>query len=137
MPQTTQLEHPPFPQQPQLIKEGNRLAEVYKNKSVAEQNSVDLAWDLLMDEGFKELRAVIYTTDEEMNHFRQLLVQLVMATGKQLCWERTKIIWCILAHILPLQIFATKNLEESARSGGRRPLLALYKEGRRTPTVQQ
>ena len=68
---------------PKLIKEGNRLADVYKNRSVAEQNSVDLAWELLMDEGFKDLRAVIYTTESERHHFRQLLVQLVMATGKR------------------------------------------------------
>ena len=31
----------------QLIKENSRVAAFYKNKSVAEQNSVDLAWDLL------------------------------------------------------------------------------------------
>ena len=33
----------------QLIKEESPLAEKYKNKSIAEQNSVDLAWDLLME----------------------------------------------------------------------------------------
>ena len=33
----------------QLIKEGAPMAEKYKGKSVAEQNSVDLAWDLLME----------------------------------------------------------------------------------------
>ena len=64
----------------QLIKEGNPLAEMYKEKSVAEQNSVDLAWDLLMDDNFKELRAVIYTNETEEQHFRSLLVNLVLAT---------------------------------------------------------
>jgi hypothetical protein len=33
----------------QLIKEGSPMAEKYKGKSIAEQNSVDLAWDLLME----------------------------------------------------------------------------------------
>lgn len=33
----------------QLIKEGAPMADKYKGKSVAEQNSVDLAWDLLME----------------------------------------------------------------------------------------
>jgi class 3 adenylate cyclase/hemoglobin-like flavoprotein len=64
----------------QLIKEGNPLAEMYKEKSVAEQNSVDLAWDLLMDDNFKDLRAFIYTNEAEEKHFRSLLVNLVLAT---------------------------------------------------------
>jgi hypothetical protein len=33
----------------QLIKEESPIAEKYKGKSIAEQNSVDLAWDLLME----------------------------------------------------------------------------------------
>jgi len=56
------------------------LAELYKNKSVAEQNSVDLAWDLLMDDQFKDMRALIFTNDTEQKHFRSLLVNLVLAT---------------------------------------------------------
>jgi hypothetical protein len=32
-----------------LCKEEPNLAATYKNKSVAEQNSVDLAWNALMD----------------------------------------------------------------------------------------
>ena len=34
---------------PLLIKEKPHIAALYRNKSVAEQNSVDLAWNLLMD----------------------------------------------------------------------------------------
>lgn len=64
----------------QLVKEGNPLATAYKNKSVAEQNSIDLAWDLLMADDFKDLRAVIYTNEAEEKHFRALLVNLVLAT---------------------------------------------------------
>jgi class 3 adenylate cyclase len=64
----------------QLIKENSTLAKIYKDKSVAEQNSVDLCWDLLMDSNFDELRAAIYSTEDERKRFRQLVVNSVMAT---------------------------------------------------------
>jgi class 3 adenylate cyclase len=64
----------------QLIKENSLLSKVYKKKSVAEQNSVDLAWDLLMDNRFETLRGVIYSTSAEKKRFRQLVVNSVMAT---------------------------------------------------------
>jgi hypothetical protein len=81
----------------QLVKENTQIADYYKGKSVAEQNSVDLAWDLLMDENYKELRANIYTTDSELRRFRQLVVNSVMATDivdkelkalRNLRWDR-------------------------------------------------
>jgi hypothetical protein len=65
----------------QLNLENSTLAKVYKNKSVAEQNSVDLCWDLLMDNNFDELRATIYSTVDERKRFRQLVISSVMATG--------------------------------------------------------
>jgi hypothetical protein len=55
-------------------------ATAYNEKSVAEQNSVDIAWNLLMDDEFQDLRACIYTNEQELYHFRQLLVNAVMAT---------------------------------------------------------
>jgi class 3 adenylate cyclase len=64
----------------QLLVENSTLAAVYKNKSVAEQNSVDLSWDLLQDESFSDLRAAIYQTKSEQERFRQLVVNSVMAT---------------------------------------------------------
>jgi class 3 adenylate cyclase len=64
----------------QLIKENSTLSKLYKDKSVAEQNSVDLCWDLLMDSNFDELRAAIYSTVDERKRFRQLAVNSVMAT---------------------------------------------------------
>jgi len=73
------LDHPGVPNA-QLVKEGSRLAACYKNKSVAEQNSVDLAWALLMDDKYKDLRATIYSDEQEMRRFRQLVVNSVMAT---------------------------------------------------------
>ena len=64
----------------QLVKEKSKLAIRYKNKSVAEQNSLDLSWGLLMEPRFGALRACIYTTQEELDRFRQLVVNTVMAT---------------------------------------------------------
>lgn len=64
----------------QLIKEKSHVAAVYRNKSVAEQNSVDLAWDLLMDHNYEELRRCIYSNESEFKRFRQLVVNAVMAT---------------------------------------------------------
>ena len=64
----------------QLIKEQTNLASKYKEKSVAEQNSVDIAWNLLMKPRYKDLRACIYTSQEELDRFRQLVVNAVMAT---------------------------------------------------------
>lgn len=64
----------------QLVKEGAHLATVYKNKSVAEQNSIDLAWDLLMGDEYDALRNCIYTNIVEFKRFRQLVVNVVLAT---------------------------------------------------------
>ena len=64
----------------QLIKEHCGIAAVYNNQSVAEQNSVDLAWSLLMEDSFKDLRATIYATEAERKRFRQLTVNVVLAT---------------------------------------------------------
>jgi hypothetical protein len=48
------------------------IAAIYKQRSVAEQHSVDLAWRLLMKEEYKELRECIYTTKQELYRFRQV-----------------------------------------------------------------
>jgi hypothetical protein len=63
-----------------LVAEESELAKFYNNKSVAEQNSVDLAWDLLQEPTYKDLRACIYESQEELERFRQLVVNAVMAT---------------------------------------------------------
>ncbi len=64
----------------QLVKENDPVAQVYCNKSVAEQNSIDLAWELLMESRFDNLRRQIYTTEPEFKRFRQLVVNSVLAT---------------------------------------------------------
>jgi hypothetical protein len=63
-----------------LVQEKTDVALLYGNKSVAEQNSVDLAWQLLMEDQFADLRRAIYCTNEEFLRFRQLMVNTVLAT---------------------------------------------------------
>lgn len=64
----------------QLIIEDPTTAAMYKNKSVAEQISVDLAWTTLMDSRFKHLQGAIFTSQSELERFRALVVNSVMAT---------------------------------------------------------
>ena len=64
-------DHPGVPNAT-LISEHDPVAVKYNNKSVAEQNSVDLAWDLLMREDYKDLQNCIYTTQAELERFRQV-----------------------------------------------------------------
>lgn len=66
----------------QLAKEAPNMAARYRGKSLAEQNSFEIAWDLLMADHFDDLRAYIFALPEELVRFRQLLVNMVLATGK-------------------------------------------------------
>lgn len=63
-----------------LVNEGAPIASVYKGKSVAEQNSVDITWNLLFDEAYGDLRGAIFSDMDELQRFRQLVVNSVMAT---------------------------------------------------------
>lgn len=54
------------------------MALKYNDKSVAEQNSVDLAWNILMEDRFEELRGLIYTNEDEFRRFRQIIVNIVL-----------------------------------------------------------
>eukprot|EP00980_Cylindrotheca_fusiformis_P012967 scaffold3236_cov66-Cylindrotheca_fusiformis.AAC.33 len=72
------VDHPGVPNA-QLVREKSRNAQIYK-KSIAEQNSVELAWEMLMQSEYKELRACIYQSEEDLKRFRQLVVNTVMAT---------------------------------------------------------
>lgn len=64
----------------QLIKEKAHIADEYKNKSVAEQNSLDLAWDLLMSREYRDLQRAIFANQSELERFRQLVVNIILAT---------------------------------------------------------
>lgn len=72
-------DHPGIPNS-QMIKEGNALASVYDRKSIAEQNSFQLSWEKLMTPSYGNLRAAIYSNEDELRRFRSLLVNSVMAT---------------------------------------------------------
>jgi hypothetical protein len=63
-----------------LVTDVNYIAVTYNNRSVAEQHSIDKAWNLLMEDKFSALRACFYTSDEEQSRFRQLVVNAVIAT---------------------------------------------------------
>lgn len=64
----------------QLVKEQAAVAIAYNGKCVAEQNSIDLAWTLLMKPAYEELRGCIYSNQAEFTQFRQLVVNVVLAT---------------------------------------------------------
>lgn len=65
---------------PQLATEERNLAARYSNRSIAEQNSFDISWDMLMEDRFANFRSVLCPTQEELRRFRQLVVNGVMAT---------------------------------------------------------
>jgi 3'5'-cyclic nucleotide phosphodiesterase len=64
----------------QLVKERLPVAIKYDNKSVAEQNSITLAWELLNEDRFTDFRNQIMQTEAECTLFRKLIVNSVMAT---------------------------------------------------------
>ena len=67
------LDHPGVPNMT-LVKEEHPLAQKYEGKSVAEQNSVDLSWDMLMSSDYRELQTCIYGNKEEYDRFRSIIV---------------------------------------------------------------
>ena len=65
----------------QLVKEETQMAnKIYDGKSVAEQNSINLAWTFLTQPNFFDLRKAIGETQHEEERFRQLVVNAVCAT---------------------------------------------------------
>lgn len=73
------------------------MSELYKGKSVAEQqyvcliffvsytnsiefSSLDLSWTLLMSDKFQKLRNCMFVDQSELLRFRQVLVNVVLAT---------------------------------------------------------
>jgi 3'5'-cyclic nucleotide phosphodiesterase len=65
---------------PQLVKENLNLGKRYHKKSVAEQNSLSLCFELLSSDDFANLRAVLFANDDDQLRFRQIVVNSVMAT---------------------------------------------------------
>ena len=66
---------------------------------IAEQNSVDLCWKLLMSPQYKDLRKAIYSNTDELKRFRQLVVNVVMGKSRN---EETNVgLWIttIIIHV--------------------------------------
>jgi 3'5'-cyclic nucleotide phosphodiesterase/Adenylate and Guanylate cyclase catalytic domain len=64
----------------ELVESNASVALAYREKSVAEQNSVDVAWGILMEDDFADLRRCIGPTEHQLQRFRQMIVNAVMAT---------------------------------------------------------
>jgi hypothetical protein len=64
----------------QLVKEQHPIAVTYDGLSAMEQHSFNLAFELLMEDSYSELRAALYDTQEEFNRFLQLCINCVIAT---------------------------------------------------------
>lgn len=64
----------------QLAVEEPELAGHYRKKSIAEQNSFDIAWDTLMSKEFEALRLVIFPDRSSLLRFRQVVINIVLAT---------------------------------------------------------
>jgi 3'5'-cyclic nucleotide phosphodiesterase len=63
-----------------LAKEKPEVAEKYHNRSIAEQTSLDVAWEILEQECFSDLRSCIFPSKREYSRFRAMVVNIVMAT---------------------------------------------------------
>ena len=64
----------------QLVRENPELAAMCVGASVAEQNSIEIAWELLMDPCYADLQRYIFSSKSELLRFRQIVVNLIMAT---------------------------------------------------------
>jgi hypothetical protein len=66
-----------------LALEDPETASRYKNRSIIEQRSVEKAWTKLMQPGFYDLRRAIYSDEDELKRFRQVIVNSVLSTDVQ------------------------------------------------------
>jgi len=62
------VDHPGVPNA-RLVEEDREIAAVYNNRSVAEQNSLDLSWKLLMEDRFRDLCNTICHNANETKRF--------------------------------------------------------------------
>ena len=73
------VDHPGVPNF-KLKAENPKLATTYKGRSIAEQHSFTLAWNLLQEERFQDLRQTICPDAAETTRFRQLVITAIIAT---------------------------------------------------------
>jgi hypothetical protein len=119
------VDHPGVPNG-QLNKERDTVALVYESCSAAEQNSLDIAWTLLMKEEYRDLRRTLYKSKAELLRFRGLLVHTVLVTdivNKDLQQQR-KLRWN--------RVFGSPNAQESAPTGASDDLADQTEEERKS-----
>lgn len=64
----------------QLANENHELSKKYNGRCVWEQHAIDLAWSQLMQPEFEDLRECICADELELKHFRQCVINSVLAT---------------------------------------------------------
>jgi len=70
--------HPGVPNS-HLLQENTITAQTYDEKRIVEQNSINLAWQILREQQYTELWAAICATPYEETRFRHLIVNSVCA----------------------------------------------------------
>jgi class 3 adenylate cyclase len=73
------LEHRGCPNS-ELVRQNDPCSKQYEGKSITEQHSIDTAWDLFMDPGYKDLRSMMFRKSTDIMEFRRLFVNSVIAT---------------------------------------------------------
>jgi hypothetical protein len=63
-----------------LHSEEPTLSAAYRRRSVHEQNALEMCWSALFSEGLEELRSALFADVDDLQLFRQVLVNCVMAT---------------------------------------------------------
>jgi len=63
-----------------LTREDPELSTQYRDNSIIEQRSFEKAWKKLMEPSFYDLRRAIYSDEEELKRFRQVMVNSVLST---------------------------------------------------------
>jgi len=64
----------------QLAKENPEFAAKFNHKSIAENNSIAVAWELFMRPEFSDFRTCIAPTEPELQQFRDTVVNVTLAT---------------------------------------------------------
>lgn len=75
------------------------MASLYKNTSIAEQNSLDISWSALMSDRFKELRHFIFNSKEDLIRFRQIIVNVGTYFFKTTDDMKTNLLVYVSTHI--------------------------------------
>jgi class 3 adenylate cyclase len=64
----------------QLVNEEAPLATRYKNQSVAENNSIAIAWELFLQPDFEDLLRCLCPKRDDLDRFQELVINAVLAT---------------------------------------------------------